>query len=211
MKPRLIYAVALLLLLALVGAGCAPGTKPSPATPTPPGAVQATKVLKYTPTAPGGEERAGSCWTTSIASPRAGAWRCALGNEIQDPCFTLEEGKSVVCGADPTTGTPGFKVRLTKPLPEPSLPPQTINAGWLIELADGTFCRPYTGTRGIVDEGKRMATYYCTGGTQEEPVVLLDDLQAGTIWKAEKATLTRGAQTLVTKQSEIVPIRTVWQ
>ena len=47
--------------------------------------------------------RRGSCWTSSIAAPfRADAWRCAVGNGIQDPCFQIGGSTStLLCGIDP--------------------------------------------------------------------------------------------------------------
>jgi hypothetical protein len=47
----------------------------------------------------------GSCWTGSMANPRPDAWRCMLGNQLFDPCFsqgiTAEKGDLVACIASP--------------------------------------------------------------------------------------------------------------
>jgi len=133
-----------------------------------------------------------------------------IGNQIQDPCFTLEEGKSVVCGVDPTANKPGYKLKLTEPLPAVKLPANLPAAwGWMIQLADGTVCTPATGATGIVNN--KPVRYYCAGGTAEESIGILDDLKAGTPWTAEKAIITRGASGPTLKSSQIVPVRTAWQ
>jgi hypothetical protein len=50
--------------------------------------AQKTDVTVFQPAVPAGPSRTGECWTDSIAVARAGVWRCMLGNEIRDPCFT---------------------------------------------------------------------------------------------------------------------------
>lgn len=169
-----------------------------------------TTIIKYVPGQPTGEEKEGRCWVGSIAAPREGAWRCMIGSQIQDPCFTLEAGKSVVCGADPTANKPGYKLKLTEPLPAVKLPANLPAAwGWMVQLADGTVCTPATGAMGFVNN--KPVRYYCAGGTPEESIGILDELKAGTPWTAEKAIITRGASGPALKSSQIVPVRTAWQ
>ncbi len=92
-----------------------------PGLPMAAGTVQKTAVSVFAPTAPKGPPRSGECWTDSIAVARSGVWRCMLGNEIHDPCFTSPGLKgAVICDADPARNNPGFIVKLTKPLPTPS-------------------------------------------------------------------------------------------
>jgi len=189
-----------------ISLNCAQGASSQPQVAGP------TTIIHYIPQSPAGEARAGSCWTTSIAVPRAGAWRCMLDSEIHDPCFDLEAGKTVVCDANPATGEPGFKVSLTEPLPMPELPAQPPSAGWgwLVELADGTFCGPATGATFPV--GDKPATYYCaSAGTQKENVVLLGDIQVGPTWMAEKAIVAQSESGVELKKSEMMAIKTVWQ
>ena len=79
-------------------------TAPAPAEEVSPTAGQAstatitaTQVITYSPGPPTGEPQAGRCWTNSLAVWRDDAWRCIVGNEIYDPCFS--EDDSVICGA----------------------------------------------------------------------------------------------------------------
>lgn len=94
----------------------------------------------------------GYCWTSSIASQRADAYRCMVGNAIHDPCFTLSQ-KSVAC---PTSadGTSGVAISLTKPLPQDTM----RNTVWRMQLVNGTRCDIGTGT--VVPD----YPFYCSGG-----------------------------------------------
>ena len=40
--------------------------------------------------------RSGSCWENSIVLERDDAWRCFIGNDIYDPCFSAERASGVV-------------------------------------------------------------------------------------------------------------------
>ena len=105
----------------------------------------------------------GKCWTGSIAAPRPDAWRCMIGNEIVDPCFSSRDRNFVICNPNPPKGYPGFRLRLTEPLPRSETPVQSgYDGGWLVELVDGTLCRPATGASFEV-KGK-VAGYYCRAG-----------------------------------------------
>ncbi|MFN8458965.1 MAG: WG repeat-containing protein [Anaerolineae bacterium] len=81
-----------------------------------------TTIVEYTPAIPT-ETKAGSCWTTSLSVNQPFAWRCMVGNEIFDPCLLAEDGKTLVCGADPSTGATGFQLQLTEALPQPDILP----------------------------------------------------------------------------------------
>lgn len=93
----------------------------------------------------------GSCWTASIASQRSDAFRCMSGNEIHDPCFTLD-AHSVAC---PASATSGIRIALTKPLPQAN-PPGKPNV-WMMKLSGGIACNIGTGT---VIPGY---PFYCSG------------------------------------------------
>ena len=132
--------------------------------------VQAsTKVLNYVPSTPPGSATvaAGSCWTNSIAAPyRSDAWRCAVGNEIHDPCFQILNGKDLLCEPDPKNPivSSSTVLSLTKPLPKPKehLSPATpYDGAWLIELKGGITCTPFTGTLPFSDKGD-VASYSCS-------------------------------------------------
>lgn len=122
--------------------------------------ISQTEVTFFTPAVPPGAPRDGSCWTRSIAVTRPGAWRCMIGNAIHDPCFQVSPDRGVVvCDADPATREAGFVLKLTKPLPEETPPAYEPAEPWLMQLADGSVCAPFTGTMPLV--GGDAARWYC--------------------------------------------------
>ncbi|MCB0125919.1 MAG: hypothetical protein KDE58_26870, partial [Caldilineaceae bacterium] len=129
--------------------------------------ITATQIITFTPPLPETAAQEGSCWTNSLSTLRADAWRCTVGNRIYDPCFALpDETDILVCGADPSSDEPGFPLHLTEPLPIPDLPAQAqamaATNGWLVLLGDGTLCNFATGaTTGV--NGERL-NYLCAGG-----------------------------------------------
>lgn len=157
--------------------------------------------------------RDGYCWTGSIAAPyRADAWRCTEGNEIHDPCFSLPNASSVVCGANPVTGDNGFKLTLTKPFPEPErkLTSPDTNQAWLVELSDGEVCTPFTGTRPIVDG--QVAIYGCSPNAAGRSSVLLGDLDNSVrAWKAKAATLVQRSSEWKADSVGTARVKTVWR
>ncbi|MGO9533232.1 MAG: hypothetical protein ACLP2X_08150 [Syntrophobacteraceae bacterium] len=172
---------------------------------------QATRIIKFAPTTHVRDVRAGKCWTSSIAAPRPDAWRCMIENEIFDPCFASTDRNLVICNPNPPKGYPGFRLRLTEPLPRSEIPAQSVyEGGWLVELADGTLCRPATGARFEV-KGK-VATYYCDSWQKGKDIVLLDGLNTGTpLWMAEKATIVQGPRGPNYLSSHKIAVKTVWQ
>jgi basic membrane protein A len=164
--------------------------------------VTATQVIEYMPEVPG-ETQAGSCFTSASGLQREDAYRCMTeDDEIFDPCFAVDDEPTVVCGANPATGAAGFVLELTEPLPEPDL--GALSQPWLVELEDGTICGLSTGTAPVVDDVR--ADYACDDSTN-----LLGELQQGEIWMAEKAVIDLGDDGFSLVESEMVPIRTVWQ
>jgi hypothetical protein len=170
-----------------------------------------TRVVVYRAAPPAGSEYTGSCFTRSVAVIRADAWRCSIDGNVKganlfDPCFTIaDEKNAVVCGADPVKETPGFKVKLTAPLPAEKFKPSAdAERPWMIQFNDEVVCAFMTGaTFGIND---KRANYGCSDGDW-----ILGDPTPGTIWRAEKSTVsTEGGQFSVVK-SETAPIRTVWR
>jgi hypothetical protein len=109
----------------------------------------------------------GSCFSASIAADRADAWRCSVGNDLYDPCFspiiTTPAPTSVVCPQTPSL-TNVLQIDLTSPLP---LNMANIgNAGadpWLIVLGSGATCEAVTGATTTVD-GQRNS-YECSDKT----------------------------------------------
>ena len=98
----------------------------------------------------------GTCWTSSIASPRADAYRCMAGNEIYDPCFVIDP-KSVGCPTDLAIDA-GVVLNLVKQLPKPESPSATPQAFAMV-LQSGATCNRATGT--VVAD----YPYYCSGET----------------------------------------------
>jgi hypothetical protein len=202
------FALSWLLVAALL-AGCTVPLAPISA-PISPASVEITEVIVFQPEAPGDEAQAGSCWTNSLAVWRADAWRCMVENSIYDPCFAT--GESIICGANPATNAQGFDLTLTEPLPAPDATEEMLaaeNHAWLVELADGTLCTFATGATGGVDN-KRI-NYLCTGDNPNQMVALLGDLEAGTIWKAEKALLSMGTDGPKAQGQAVVNVRTIWR
>ncbi len=208
----IILAIAIVLvvvLFILLGNS----TVQAPKQETPPLAA-ATNLIHYTPPATlPAQTKQGSCWTNSIAAPyRADAWRCTVGNAIQDPCFETSREGTLLCGVDPTQGKEGFQLTLTKPLPTPDVPKeQPTNWAWAVELQDGTFCTPFTGTRPFFGAGE--AGYYgCNGSTPSSSIMLLGDLHnTEPLWTASKATIQENNMQWSIAASSTVPIKTVWQ
>jgi hypothetical protein len=105
----------------------------------------------------------GQCWTSSIAIPIAGVFRCLASNTIYDPCFAPAvdtKPLTVTCYADPwSTGT---TMTLTKALPTENL---ILKNGdpWALELNNGTRCVVQTGA--LPELGGNTLDYRCTGDT----------------------------------------------
>lgn len=114
-------------------------------------AEAATKITIYQPTGFTATERAeGQCWTGSLAAPRAGAFRCSVGNVIHDPCFVTNG--EVACPVGEPAAHEGVLIQLAKPLPAPPLawenPPDPDHPSpWWVRLAGGGDCGVLTGTR----------------------------------------------------------------
>ena len=178
--------------------------------------VRATRVTPYVPVVPSAPKRSGSCWTRSIAAPsRADAWRCMLGNEIYDPCFSPKIGGLVVCDVNPVTGGRGFAVRLTKPLPtgEPLFTAR-LALPWVVQLADGEVCIPLTGTHELI--GKESIGYECSRSGEARAngaeVGLIDgSIVPGAVWHARLATFRIPRSGTLTGTVSVVPLAAVWR
>lgn len=175
-------------------------------------AVTSTKVVVFQPSSTIDKEREGYCWFISIAVQRPGAWRCMVGDEIHDPCFSSsEDPETIICGTSPISSDHGFKLKLTQPLPEAVPAPQDRHP-WLLELADGTTCREiaWTGTRppllpaieqAIEQEG---TSYQCS-----DDWYILGKPQEGQVWMADKVLLTNDGDSI--ENLIQVPVRVAWQ
>jgi hypothetical protein len=179
-----------------------------------------TQIISYVPQplATSTTIEKGSCWTNSIAAPfRADAWRCTVGNSISDPCFAIPDStSSLLCNVNPTmpNNTSTFALKLTKPLPASQVPPglPPTNWAWLIRLADGTLCTPFTGTLPVTATGD-AAQYGCAPGPLGKDVLIFNDLNASSsAWTAEIGSITETTSSLpIITNSSTVPVSTVWQ
>jgi hypothetical protein len=126
-------------------------------------ALSSTQVVHFVPSGYSGpidkNNTPANCWETSLAAPRADAWRCIVGNIIYDPCFsTSAKANYVICDVDPSVSSLGLKATLAHALPasEPSKETQA----WFLRLTDGSVCSFLTGATGLF-EGDRI-NYGCT-------------------------------------------------
>jgi hypothetical protein len=108
-----------------------------------------------------GSRGRGYCWTDSLATDAADAYRCMAGNAIHDPCFAASaDARSVACFIDPWHAV--TLLTLSRPLPAHG--PTTRNAlPWAIETADGRRCVFLTGATAPM--GGERINYGCIGGS----------------------------------------------
>ena len=180
----------------------------------PPNKITKTKIIKYIPQIPTAK-REGFCWTNSNIIRRSDVWRCMIGNEIFDPCYTVQDKATIVCGARPDIKKSGFIIKLTKPLPTPDVAKGSSSSASMIELEDGTICDFISGASGATD-GVRSERVGYSCRIKGQDVVIFDDLQPGTVWIAEKGILLEQKTSddmppFLVKNLQKVRIRTVWQ
>lgn len=178
--------------------------------------VQKTIVTLYRPAVPSGRSRSGDCWTDSIAVSRQGGWRCTVGNEIYDPCFSRPGlAGAVICDANPAKGSGGFILKLTKPLPKPSSEGPAVSRPWLLKLADGTTCEIETGT--IASVGGVDVPYDCSDSKECNdngcPYMtgLTDKFQRGKVWIADKVAYGSSDKGLKLLSRKHVAVAAVWK
>ncbi|GHO49569.1 hypothetical protein [Ktedonospora formicarum] len=160
----------------------------------------ATQVIQFHPDANVNQSASGNCWVNSLATARVDAWRCALGNEIYDPCFDKVDarptGDVVVCDANPATGRKGIQVHLTQPLPQAIPEKGQATRAWLLLLSNGAYCAFLTGATGEV--GGMRINYGCSDSST---VVGMPTM--GKLWMVHN--LPQGSQSPVE-----VPVKTAW-
>jgi hypothetical protein len=139
-----------------------------------------------------------------------------VGNAIYDPCFHLTaKANAVVCDADPSEHKAGFTLLLAEPLPEQKAAPPKSPRPWIVELADGSKCRPYTGTMPFI-QGLPPLSYYCQTRSPpgEGECALLGDFKTGKLWTVTKIryTQTPGKELpLKVIGRERVAVKALWQ
>jgi len=198
-----VVAGIVVMLGAMLGLGCKAGGR-------------GTRVVEFAVRAAprGAQTERGACWTHSLAAAgRADAWRCAVENQIHDPCFVIGGGPELVCGADPSRPEEAhpFVLSLDKALPHEAIPAGVERPAWLVELADGTRCRPFTGTRPVAADGK-AATYACTPAKDGDNLIFGGLRQGSGVWTAEMGRLADGkGGRPVAAGLRQVAIATVWR
>ena len=103
--------------------------------------------------------RGGTCWTTSIAVPHKGVYRCLADNKILDPCFPTHSANALACYADPWSAP--IYLRLSAALPKAGVT-LADNRPWAIQLSGGQRCVAVTGT--VQTVGNIALTYACSSG-----------------------------------------------
>lgn len=109
------------------------------------------------------EKASGSCWTHSLVTDRADAWRCFEGNDILDPCFArAPRSLTVACAQSP------FSNRIVLlSLKKPLIDSENATTRWLqpkgepwgLRLTSGDTCVFVTGATDAVG-GERL-NYAC--------------------------------------------------
>ncbi len=146
-------ALALLVLTACASERhptSAVAPRPSPITSVSP-VEPATQVRTFVPYLADGRSAVrvtrtgkGTCWTTSVAAPVRGAYRCFAANQILDPCFVAPHSTdTVLCVPSPWSSAQ--RITLTAALPKHSV---LLNSSrpWALQLANGARCLAVTGT-----------------------------------------------------------------
>jgi len=171
-----------------------------------------TTVIYYTvPLTEDMQEQQGSCTMSSVAEPyRQDAWKCQVAKTTYDPCFSTDQADRVVCQPNPTDSENIFAIKLTSPLPEPTIPQTTqSNWAWFVQLEDGSLCSPYTAKRPLVDG---EAAFYGSAIKDGKRFVLIGDLNnSAKMWTATKKNLIKSGTTWVTESTETVNIQAVWK
>jgi len=153
--------------------------------------------------------KSGECSLASVAQPyRQDAFKCKVANVLYDPCFATENKEEVFCDINPLNSDP-FLIKLTKPLPVIKAKEANENWAWFIELRDGTYCGPYTGTKPSLKD--KVIHYGCKSDTKGEYIALIGELVKGEVWTTEKAFLVKDGLNWSIKSSEVMEIQTVWQ
>jgi len=214
-------AVVLVALIGVAVAVAAGGSGPGPTTPTstPTSASVPASTSSSTPTTPAPKPTAaqifvpvnadgglavavtqhvsGSCFSTSNVILRSDAFRCMAGNDIYDPCFTVNQTQ-VLCPTEGPWANRGVLVNV------PGLPSTggiknqgTTGQPWAIQLADGSQCLPISGASNVI--ANQRLNFECTGG-----VGLYGNVQrSGSVWMIYVSAPQSG-------QIALRPIATAW-
>lgn len=153
MRQKPIVA-AVLLALAAAGAAAAPA----------PTKLERWVAVRGGAVAPGiriDERGRGYCFAGSLADPRTDAWRCVLGRQIEDPCFS-GGATFVLCPVGTPDSRDALRLTLTKLLPHGTAHRSgdpTREDPWVIVTAGGAYCYRATAA------SARAFSYVCAGAS----------------------------------------------
>ena len=171
-----------------------------------------TQIIIFNTHKPIGKPQEGYCWTNSLMVARNDAWRCMIGNLIQDPCFSIShDAGHVICGASPVRDTAGFLLKLTKPLPEITNPDIPLEP-WLIELVDASICTSRTGTLTFINN--KPLKYSCScpeHKTCEVSSGILNIDKKHKLWQAHKVSYKLTGNTINIVDDSYVAVKKAWQ
>ncbi len=173
-------AAALILGLAACGGASTTSSQAAPHSSAPsatspssaPAQPAGTQVIEYNPWTAAGTlasgisataTQSGSCFSMSSATTAGGAYRCTVGNDLFDPCFSdASSGAGEV--ACPSRDNPDSLtvIKLTSPLPASQTSAPASPLPWLLVLANGQHCNTNTGTVGTL--GGKNEYFICTDG-----------------------------------------------
>jgi hypothetical protein len=162
-----------------------------------------TEVITFYPTGLSGTSRSGYCWTNSNWLLRRDAWRCMDQNSlIYDPCISpIGVTSYVVCGAHPLDNPIGFRLYLTRSLPDPSPPHPNEDAdAWAMKLFDGVTCT-------LVQASTWphcLPRYYCS-----DDLAMTNLPNPGVLWTAERGLFS--IETCLLTEVRTSNLMTVWK
>ncbi len=108
--------------------------------------------------------KSGYCWTSSETTPRRDAWRCLIGNNIYDPCFSSAAKTGVVLCPTAPWSNAGIEIKLTTKLPTSAANHGGLslsNPPWALQLTGGHDCLFSGGATAAI--GGRRLNYFCSG------------------------------------------------
>jgi hypothetical protein len=139
-----------------------------------------------------------------------------VNNEIYDPCFSNASlTDAVICDANPASGSGGFILKLTKPLPARSSNAAAESRPWLVKLTDGVMCEIQTGTIAFVAELE--VPYGCSDSQQcndsgcPHMTGLTAKFRRNKVWIADKVTFKSSNTGLHLISRTPVAVSAVWE
>jgi hypothetical protein len=182
-----------------------------------------TKIILYQAKLPqeAYKKMTGDCWTNSIGSSRADAWRCMAETTLIDPCYQIEKTDQLICPKELTGSENTILLDLNKALPSPKTSTFSNTEAKRLDLTDGMICLPYTGNLPVLPYNKTMIglSYYCvfpeekTKTTSPQNVGLMaESITAGANWQAKKVIYHQNdKKDWEINQITTTSIKTVWR